>query len=120
MPLRPQEKKRRPLQKSPQARRASFLRRKLRDWIFRGEPVELWFKTMVGCSREALRGHLEKQFVDGMSWATYGVGKGKWSIDHIQPCASFRLGEFTEDCRCFNWKNLRPMLFCENSRKGKE
>ena len=119
MPLRPQEKKSRHLQKSQVARRASFLRRKLRDWIFRDEPVEPWFRCMVGCSRDALREHLEKQLVDGMTWATHGVGKGKWSIDHIQPCASFRLGEFTEDCRCFNWKNLRPMWFSENSSKGK-
>ena len=73
---------------------------------------------MVGCGREALRRHLETHFVEGMSWTNYGVGKDKWSIDHVVPCKNFRLGEFAEDCACFHYTNLRPMWFCENSAKG--
>ena len=86
--------------------------------VFKDEPVDRWFLAMVGCSREALRQHLASHFVDGMSWSTYGVGKGKWSIDHIVPCKSFRLGEFAEDCACFRYSNLRPMWFSANSAKG--
>ena len=73
---------------------------------------------MVGCSREQLRDHLERQFTEGMAWNNYGAGKGKWSLDHIRPCASFRLGEFVEDCACFHYRNLRPLWFCDNSSKG--
>ena len=73
---------------------------------------------MVGCSREALRQHLETHFVEGMSSSNYGVGKGRWSIDHVVPCKNFRLGEFAEDCRAFHYTNLRPMWFCANSAKG--
>ena len=106
------------LAKTQNARRATFLRRKLRVMVFTDEPVERWFLAMVGCSREALRQHLASHFVDGMSWSTYGVGKDKWSIDHVVPCKSFRLGEFAEDCRAFHHSNLRPMWFCANSAKG--
>ena len=106
------------LAKTQNARRATFLRRKLRAMVFKDEPVDRWFLAMVGCGREALRQHLASHFVDGMAWATYGVGKDKWSIDHVVPCKSFRLGEFAEDCRAFHHSNLRPMWFCANSAKG--
>ena len=106
------------LAKNQRARRATFLRRKLRAMVFKDEPVERWFLAMVGCSREALRAHLETQFVEGMSWATYGVGKGKWSIGHRRPCVSFKLGDFKEDCACFHFSNLFPQDFCENSGLG--
>ena len=111
-------KKKEYLAKNQNARRATFLRRKLRAMVFTDEPVERWFLAMVGCSREALRQHLASHFVDGMSWSNYGVGKDKWSIDHVAPCKNFRLGEFAEDCRAFHHSNLRPMWFCANSAKG--
>ena len=106
------------LAKSQNARRAAFLRRKLRDMVFKDEPVERWFQTMVGCTRDALRAHLERQFTEGMSWTNYGVGTDRWSIDHVVPCKNFRLGDFAEDCRAFHYSNLRPMDFCANSAKG--
>ena len=48
------------LAKSKNARRATFLRRKLRAMVLKDEPVEHWFLAMIG--REALRKHPEKQF----------------------------------------------------------
>ena len=90
-------------------------------------PVPQWFLCLIGLSREAetarlqLRGHLEKQFTDAMSWGNHGsCADGKWSIDHVEPCSSFTLGiaHFDEECRCFNFQDLRPLWSKENSSKG--
>ena len=106
------------LAKNQNARRATFLRRKLRAMVFKDEQVERWFLAMVGCGREALRQHLETHFVEGMSWSNYGVGKDKCSIDHVVPCKGSRLGKPAEERRAFHYSNLRPMWFCANSAKG--
>ena len=42
---------------------------------------------LCGCSLEELKAHLEKQFVENMSWDN----RSEWHIDHIRPCASFDL-----------------------------
>ena len=106
------------LKTNQNARRADFLRRKLRDILIRNEPMPPWFRTMIGCSRDELRTHLERHFETEMSWSNYGRGRGHWSIDHTRPMKSFRLGEFTEDCRAMHYSNLRPMWYCANSSKG--
>ena len=106
------------LAKCQRCRRATFLRRKLRDVVFRDAPMEPWFRCMVGCDREQLRQHLEAHFEPWMTWGNYGVGKNRWTIGHRMPCASFKLGGFAEDCRAFHHSNLFPQDFTENSRLG--
>ena len=126
---------------SPQAQRARTLRRMLCDLVFREDgktwqrasgkpqlvPMPQWFLCLVGLSREPaqaraqLRAHLESQFQAGMTWENHGsCADGKWSIDHVEPCSSFTLGidHFDEECRCFNFQNLRPLWSKENSSKG--
>lgn len=68
----------------------------------------------LGCSLEKLKSHIEKQFVDNMSWNNYG----EWHIDHIKPCASFNLVEEEEQKKCFNYKNLQPLWSFDNLSKG--
>lgn len=68
----------------------------------------------LGCSIAALKVHLEKQFINGMTWKN----RGKWHIDHIRPLASFDLtdrGQFLEAC---NYKNLQPLWAQDNMSKG--
>lgn len=70
----------------------------------------------LGYSPEELRIHIEKQFIDGMSW-----GNTKdWHIDHILPLDMFRFD--TVDCRDFKsaWSltNLRPIWAKDNLKKG--
>jgi hypothetical protein len=67
---------------------------------------------IVGCSPPELKEHLEKQFVDGMSWDNYG----KWHIDHIIPLSSAK----TEDeiCKLGYYTNLQPLWAEDNLRKG--
>ena len=50
-------------------------------------------ENIYGCSVEFLFKHIESQFREGMTWGNYGVGKGKWCIDHILPCKHFNLLE---------------------------
>lgn len=72
----------------------------------------------LGCSVKDLITHLERQFKPGMSWDNYGVGKNKWSIDHIIPLSKFDLSIRDEFLIACNYKNLQPLWFEENSSKG--
>ena len=75
-------------------------------------------KTMdlIGCSIEELKNHIEVQFREGMSWDNYG--RSGWVIDHIKPCAAFKLLLESEQIKCFHWSNLRPLWESENGSKG--
>lgn len=75
-------------------------------------------EKLIGCSIKEARNHIEKQFVDGMSWDNYGCKEGQWSIDHIKPCASFDLSDPKQQAICFNFKNTRPLWHIDNQRKG--
>ena len=72
---------------------------------------------LIGCSIETLKEHLEKQFIEGMTWENWGKGKGKWNIDHIVPCASFELANIEEQKKCFHYTNQQPLWEEENLRK---
>lgn len=74
--------------------------------------------SLVGCSIEHLKDHLEKQFVDGMTWGNYGFGKNKWTIDHILPLDSFNLFNIEEQKKAFHYTNLQPMWGSANFRKS--
>lgn len=41
-----------------------------------------------------------------------------WEVDHIIPCAAFDLSNSFEQRRCFNWRNLQPLLSKDNMKKG--
>lgn len=73
-------------------------------------------QSLVGYTGQELRQHLERQFLDGMSWDNYG----DWHIDHILPLSSFR-AESVGDAhvrRAWALSNLRPMWARENIQKG--
>jgi hypothetical protein len=72
----------------------------------------------LGYSLEELMKHLENLFVDGMCWENYG--RCGWTIDHIRPDSKFLYTsihdkEFKES---WNLKNLQPMWFLDNCKKG--
>lgn len=69
---------------------------------------------LVGCSREELKSHIEKQFVNGMCWEN----RRSWHIDHYVPITAFDLTDPEEQKWCFNWRNLRPMVARENIQKS--
>lgn len=69
---------------------------------------------LVGCSRNALMAHLQKQFKPGMSWNNYGT---YWVIDHKRPCASFNFLDPAQQRQCFHYTNLQPLTSKENRAK---
>jgi hypothetical protein len=69
---------------------------------------------LVGCNIEFLKGYLQAQFKEGMTWQNYGL----WHIDHIKPCCAFDLSKPKEQHKCFNYKNLQPLWAKDNQSKG--
>lgn len=67
---------------------------------------------IVGCSPIFLKEHLEKQFVDGMSWDN----KGLWHIDHIIPLSSAKTEE--ELYKLCHYTNLQPLWAEDNLKKS--
>jgi hypothetical protein len=67
---------------------------------------------IVGCTPQFLKEHLEKQFVNGMTWEN----RKEWHIDHIIPLSSAE----TEDelYRLCHYTNLQPLWSEENLKKG--
>jgi hypothetical protein len=88
------------------------------------ETLEKWEhkrKTFdyYGCTSKELIEHIEKQFVDGMTWENRG--QYGWHLDHIRPLASF---DFTGDDMdeqlkiAWHYTNLQPLWWYDNLAKG--
>ena len=75
------------------------------------------WEGLLGFDVGALRAHLERQFLPGMSWENYG---SEWHVDHIVPRASFHFDNVDHpDFRaCWALTNLRPLWARENRRKS--
>lgn len=73
---------------------------------------------LLGCSVDYLRQHLESKFLEGMTWENYGKGAGKWSMDHIKPCAAFDLTDSEQQKVCFHFSNMQPLWDLDNIRKS--
>lgn len=76
------------------------------------------FHDYIGCTPLFCKEYLEKQFLPGMTWENHGIGKGKWSIDHIIPLSSATTVE--EIYKLCHYTNLQPMWSLDNIRKGKK
>ena len=73
----------------------------------RGKTLEI-----IGCDWNAFASHIEKQFVEGMSWEN----RSEWHIDHIIPLASAKTEE--DVIRLNHFTNLRPLWAKDNLSKG--
>ena len=71
-------------------------------------------ETLVGCSMNELRDHLESQFTAGMTWDNYG----EWHVDHIKPCAMFDFSIDSHQFQCFHYTNMQPLWAIDNYKKG--
>ena len=67
---------------------------------------------IVGCTPEFLKEHLERQFMEGMSWDN----QGKWHIDHKIPLSSAKTEE--EIYKLCHYTNLQPLWAEDNLKKG--
>jgi len=79
---------------------------------------------IIGCSKEELRSHLEKQFYshprtgEVMTWKNHA--KNGWHVDHIMPMASFKnedLNNIEVQKKIMHYTNLQPMWAEENIKK---
>jgi hypothetical protein len=66
---------------------------------------------LLGYSAEDLKIHLEKLFVEGMSWEN----RNKWHIDHIIPVSSFDKSEKISIINSLD--NLQPLWAEDNLKK---
>ena len=107
------------LLEDPQFRLAAYFRNRINSALRATNAHKRTRSFMlIGCPVAQLAKHIESQFLPGMSWSNWGIGKDKWSIDHIRPCASFDLQDEAQQRACFHFSNLRPMWFNENCSKG--
>lgn len=69
-------------------------------------------ETLLGCSIEDFKMHIESLFKPGMSWEN----RDEWHIDHIIPLASAKTEE--EVIKLCHYTNLQPLWAHENLSKG--
>lgn len=67
---------------------------------------------IIGCTPLELKEHLEKKFVEGMSWEN----RSEWHIDHIIPLSSAKTEE--EIYKLCHYTNLQPLWASENMKKS--
>lgn len=67
--------------------------------------------SIVGCSWEELRDHIESRFSSGMTWDN----RGQWHVDHIVPLALAKTEQDVIDLN--HYSNLRPLWGEDNLRK---
>jgi hypothetical protein len=69
-------------------------------------------QTLLGCSWEEAKAHIESLFKEGMSWENHG----EWHIDHIIPVAYFRQIQNLDSMNHIS--NLQPLWAEENIEKS--
>ena len=72
--------------------------------------------SLVGCSMDQLKKHLESKFEEGMSWDNWT--REGWHIDHIIPLSSFDMSKEEEQKKAMHYTNLQPLWAKDNMRKG--
>jgi hypothetical protein len=90
-----------------------LLRSRLYRYTKKGDRIGSAVKNL-GCSVDELKIHLEKQFLDGMSWSNHG----EWHIDHIKPLAKFDLKDKKQLLIACHYTNLQPLWAKENIIKS--
>ena len=87
--------------------------------LFRRKPSmnkNLSTLKLIGCSREELKIHLEKQFRPGMNWENYNYNG--WHIDHIIPLSTAKSFEEIVEKKLMHFTNLQPLWRLDNQKKG--
>ena len=94
------------------------INKKLKKRLFSKEGRSI--RTFLPYTIDELKQHLENQFEPWMNWDNWGIGKGKWNIDHIRPDSLFdyKSVEDKEFQECWALKNLRPLDAIKNIKKS--
>jgi hypothetical protein len=67
----------------------------------------------LGCTAKYFKKHIEKSFVEGMSWENYG----DWEIDHIIPI-KYENPTIEEVIERLHWTNTQALWRADNIAKG--
>ena len=100
---------------SPQYILATCLRKKLCKIITKKERISSTV-DFLGCSINKLKSHIEKKFINGMTWKNHGLFG--WHIDHIIPLDSFDLTNHKQLAQACHYTNLQPLWAKDNLKKG--
>jgi hypothetical protein len=75
------------------------------------------YNKAIGYSWADLRTHLERQFLDGMTWENWGTA---WELDHIKPVSLFKYKSIKTPLfrECWGLANLRPLWRDANAKKS--
>jgi DNA-directed RNA polymerase subunit RPC12/RpoP len=97
-------------------RLAKALRSRLHDFLL-GKNKSVATEKLIGCTSEEFHVYIENQFKPGMTWDNYG--RHGWVIDHYWPVCEFDLTDAQQRLACFNFRNLQPLWYEENKKKGR-
>jgi hypothetical protein len=98
----------------PMIKLIGYIRTRL--WVALGSKRSKRTKDIFGCELNELKQHIESQFESWMNWENWGMGDGKWVVDHIKPISSAKSEE--EVYRLNHYTNLRPLCWRKNLEKG--
>lgn len=65
--------------------------------------------SLLGCSPEEFRRHIESLFLPGMTWENHGATRGSWQIDHRRQGSTFDLTDPAQLAVFFHYTNTRPL-----------
>jgi hypothetical protein len=77
-----------------------------------GTKKEETTNKILGYSAKELKEHIEKKFINGMSWENWG----EWHLDHIKPVSSFDKSEKMSIINSLD--NLQPLWAVDNLKKS--
>ena len=79
----------------------------------------------LGCTIADFKEHVEGLFYESpthgaMTWQNWGVGPGKWQLDHIVPLSSVDLTSRFDFLRVVHYSNIRPLWHEDHVLKTKK
>jgi hypothetical protein len=96
------------LKEDPLFKLKETLRKRMYDLLIKNKIPKIYSaSTLLGCTTEECKQHLEQQLKPEMNWGNHGI---VWEIDHIIPCSSFDLTNIEQQKQCFHYTNLQPLF----------
>jgi hypothetical protein len=99
----------------PWVRIKTLLSASLRQSLRRIGRKKGWaMESLVGCTWEQFKKHIESQFKAGMSWDR----AREIHLDHVRPVSWFDLTDPVQVKACYHYTNLQPPWASRNHAKG--